>query len=309
MSGTNDAPPVPSLTPITSNGSTNSGSNSDRAGGVLFAKRKKHTFKGPMLNSVAFFGLGSAGEGGKSSPGNKSLTPSFMPRDREGSDGKLNLGIRDMARKASGKVSSRRKSQIIEEEEEDEKRHSNILEEDEEEDIEEVDAFSPVEADLERGETIHSVNIWDDPVELPGDRPPSILIPPGAGDGILEEGEDDDEEDLMVSPGQEVPPAPLPKDDHDRPPSRPPSRPTTRGTDGTGNVSSMPGSTNGHAQELKIPKSRLKESEIDSLETKLPRNAFQRAASYARKKRDGSGASTAGNANWAPPTPPKETVV
>lgn len=294
MSGTNEAPPVPSLSPITTNGSlhsTGSGSStSDRSGGVLFAKRRKHTFKGPMLNSAAFFGLGSASEA-KNSPGLKGLHPSFMPRDREGSDGKLNLGLRDIARRASGKSnSSRRKSQIIEEEEEDDHRHSNILEEDEEDDIEEVDVFSPVEADLERGETIHSVNIWDDSPELPNDRPPSILIPPGAGDGILEEGEDEEDQEQMISPDEDLPPMPLPKDDHDRPPL---SRPSTRGT-GTE-------STNG-SRELKIPKSRSKDthSDVDSIETKLPRNAFQRAASYARKKRDTSGTSTA-----APATPPK----
>jgi serine/threonine protein kinase len=293
MSATDEAPPVPSLSPIASNGSVHStgsgGSGSERLGGVMFAKRKKHTFKGPMLNSAAFFGLGSS-SGIQNSPALKSLTPSFLPRDRESSDGKLNLGLRDIARRASGKA-SRRKSQIIEEEEEDDHRHSNILEEDEEDDIEEVEAFSPVEADLERGETIHSINIWDDPPDLPNDRPPSILIPPGASDGILEEGEED--EDDMISPGADPPPLPLPKDDHDQPP---PSRPTTRGTETAGSGSA--------SSELKIPKSRSKESEIEAVETKLPRNAFQRAASYARKKRDGSGLGP-GNANGAPPTPPK----
>jgi hypothetical protein len=293
MSATDEAPPVPNLSLIASSGSVDStgsgGSGSERLGGVMFAKRKKHTFKGPMLNSAAFFGLGSS-SGIQNSPGLKSLTPSFLPRDREGSDGKLHLGLQDIARRASGK-SSRRKSQIIEEEEEEDHRHSNILEEDEEEAIEEVEAFSPVEADLERGETIHSINIWDDPPDLPNDRPPSILIPPGAGDGILEEGEED--EDDMTSPGEDPPPLPLPKDDHDLPPL---SRPTTRGTETAGN-----GSASG---ELKIPKSRSKESEIEAVETKLPRNAFQRAASYARKKREVSGLGT-GNANGAPPTPPK----
>jgi serine/threonine protein kinase len=328
-----DTPPLPSLNPITSNGSlypvpsaTNTtSSTSDRSGGVIFAKRKKHTFKGPMLNSAAFFGLGSVGES-KNFP-KPSLTPSFMPRDREGSDGRLNLGLRDIARKASGKGSSRRKSQIIEEEDEEEsQRHSNIMEEDEEgeeeeeDDVEEVEAFSPVEADLERGEMIHSINIWDDPVELMSDRdrPPSILIPPGAGDGILEEGEDD--EDEVISPmshpevifpmshPEDIPPTPLPKDDHDRPP---PSRPTTRGTLETGSASvTTNGSRNSHiasqqvqsqGQDLKVPKSRSYvdagvegDGEGGSPGTKMPRNAFQRAASYARKKRDG-----------APETPPK----
>jgi hypothetical protein len=58
----------------------------------------------------------------------------------------------DLARRSSGaRKASRRKSQIIEEEEED-------MEEDE---IEEVEAFSPV--DLARGESVHSISVWDDP--------------------------------------------------------------------------------------------------------------------------------------------------
>ena len=313
MSSSTETPAVPSLSSITSNGSllnTNSRistGTSDRLGGVMFAKRKKHTFKGPTLNSAAFFGLGSAGQG-KISPGPKDLTPPFMPREHEGSDGKLNLGLRDLARRASGKgPSSRRKSQIIEEEDEDEHhRHSNILEEDEEEEIEEVEAFSPIEADMERGEMIQSVNIWEDPVETLNDRdrPPSILIPPGAGDGILEEGEDEEEENQMIPPDDDIPPTPLPKDDHDRPTV---SRPNTRGTldTGAGDSGSAAGSINGSTntngslshshntdQDLKVPKNRS----VDVLETRMPRNAFQRAASYARKKRDGSG---------APATPPK----
>ena len=314
MSSSTETPAVPSLSSITSNGSllnTNSRistGTSDRLGGVMFAKRKKHTFKGPTLNSAAFFGLGSAGQG-KISPGPKDLTPPFMPREREGSDGKLNLGLRDLARRASGKgPSSRRKSQIIEEEDEEEHhRHSNILEEDEEEEeIEEVEAFSPIEADMERGEMIQSVNIWEDPVETLNDRdrPPSILIPPGAGDGILEEGEDEEEENQMIPPDDDIPPTPLPKDDHDRPTV---SRPNTRGTldTGAGDSGSAAGSINGSTntngslshshntdQDLKVPKNRS----VDVLETRMPRNAFQRAASYARKKRDGSG---------APATPPK----
>ena len=298
-----EIPTGPNLSPVASNGSVHSygsgRSASERLGSVMFAKRKKHTFKGPMLNGAAFFTLGST-SGAQPSPGLKPPTPSFMPRDREGSDGKLNLSLRDIARRASGKKgTSRHKSQIIEEEEEDDNRHhSNILEEeDEDEDIEEVEAFSPVEADLERGETIESVNIWDDFVELPGDRPPSILIPPGAGDGILEEGEEE-EDDGMVSPGQDVPPAPLPKDDLHR---LNPSRPNTRGRDSPGNGSvrgspHMNGGSSSGSGELKIPKSRSKENELDGVETKLPRNAFQRAASYARKKRIASG---------APVTPPK----
>lgn len=101
----------------------------------MFARRKKSAFKGPSLNS-SFFGsvVGSA----QGSP---------MVRNREGSEGRLNLGLRDLARRSSGaKRNSRRKSQIIEEEEE--------------EDVEEVEAFSPV--DLARGESVHSITVWDD---------------------------------------------------------------------------------------------------------------------------------------------------
>ena len=92
-----------------------------------------------MLNG-ALFGL-NAGTG--------QASPSL--RAREGSAGKLNLGLHDLNRSVSGRShKARRKSQIIEEEEEDEN----------EEAIEEVDAFDPV--DLARGERVHSITIWDD---------------------------------------------------------------------------------------------------------------------------------------------------
>jgi hypothetical protein len=110
--------------------------------GLVFARRKKSAFKGPALNS-GLFGL---------NVGSAQASPSL--RNREGSAGRLNLGLHDLNRSTSGRSNkARRKSQIIEEEEEEE-------EEENEEVIEEVDAFDPV--DLGRGERVHSITIWDD---------------------------------------------------------------------------------------------------------------------------------------------------
>jgi len=103
-----------------------------------------------MLNG-ALFGLNVGS--GQASP---------MVRAREGSAGRLNLGLHDLNRNASSGPSSKaaqqqRKSQIIEEEEEDE---------DNEEAIEEVDAFDPV--DLARGERVHSITLWNEEVTQDG---------------------------------------------------------------------------------------------------------------------------------------------
>jgi hypothetical protein len=113
---------------------------------LVFARRKKSAFKGPVLNGT-LLGLNlGAGQ------------PSPSLRGREGSSGRLNLGLHDLNRSASGRSNKgRRKSQIIEEEEEDEN----------EEAIEEVDTFDPV--DLARGERVHSITIWDD--ALRGEEP------------------------------------------------------------------------------------------------------------------------------------------
>ena len=93
-----------------------------------------------MLNSTGFglnVGLG---------PG------SPLPKLREGSDGKLNLGLSDLTRNVSARSEgNRRKSQIIEEEEEDEEN---------DEGVEEVDQFEPV--DLGRGERVHSITVFED---------------------------------------------------------------------------------------------------------------------------------------------------
>jgi len=123
--------------------------------GLVFAKRKKTAFKGPLLNAAFFSGSSVPATVG---------SPAFVGgRNREGSDGRMNLGFKElMGRRGSGK----RKSQIIEEEEEDEDEagHGAIGEEDEEE-IEEVDAFQAIR--LNKGERVESITIWNDAVEDP----------------------------------------------------------------------------------------------------------------------------------------------
>ncbi len=136
----------------------------------MFAKRGKKAFKGPMLNAGLFgnergAGMGSPAVGMNGGNNNKA-----------GSEGRLNLGLRDlMSRKRGGTSdsatgnSAHRKSLILEEEEEDEDggRNQAILEEGEGEDgdFEEVDEFSDVETNLGRGERVHSVVIYDEPKE------------------------------------------------------------------------------------------------------------------------------------------------
>ena len=127
--------------------------------GLLFAKRKKSPFKGPTLNSSLFGTTVSAPLG---SPA--------VGTGRGSSDNKLNLGFRDFARRARGNETStnnankanRRKSNIIEEEEEeDDDGQGMIVPEEDEEAIEEVDEFSDVEDGLRRGESVHSIVVWD----------------------------------------------------------------------------------------------------------------------------------------------------
>ena len=80
--------------------------------GVLFAKRRKSPFKGPMLNS-GLFGTSTGAPLGSPAVGG-----------RAGSDQKMNMGLRDVARRkrdsAGESGTGRRKSNIIEEEEEEE---------------------------------------------------------------------------------------------------------------------------------------------------------------------------------------------
>ncbi|KAJ9633512.1 hypothetical protein H2204_006895 [Knufia peltigerae] len=144
-------------------------------GGVMFAKKKRSPFKGPMLNSSLF------GAGVPSSFGSPAIAGSGIhhPRSREGSDGKMNLALGfgftgagagagagaggGLGRRSSsgrGK-GGRRKSQIIEEEEEEEEEGGEIEEEGEPSDeVEEVDAFQAVE--LGKGERVQSITIWND---------------------------------------------------------------------------------------------------------------------------------------------------
>ncbi|KAJ9605160.1 hypothetical protein H2200_010550 [Cladophialophora chaetospira] len=124
---------------------------------VMFARRKKSPFKGPMLNS-AFFSA-SAIPAAFASP---ALLGAGV-RQREGSDGKPNIGLKEFMGGVHRKGStSKRKSQIIEEEEEDEQQ-VGIAEEEEEEEVEEVDAFQAVH--LNKGERLDSITIWNDSVE------------------------------------------------------------------------------------------------------------------------------------------------
>lgn len=111
---------------------------------VMFARRKKSAFKGPMINSNV---LGSSV--GPSSPamfGNGG-------RVREASATHLNMGLLD-ARPQRAARAPQRKSLIITEEDEEEP--------EQEEEVEEVEAFPPV--DLRRGESVHSIVFIDDPV-------------------------------------------------------------------------------------------------------------------------------------------------
>ncbi|KAK5293405.1 hypothetical protein LTR99_009851 [Exophiala xenobiotica] len=134
--------------------------------GLMFTKRKRSPFKGPMLNA-AFFSAGSV----PAAFGSPAVVVGGT--DREGSDGKMNHAFGSflsagsgvgVGRRASGK-GSRRKSQIIEEEEEDGLGHG-VIGEEEEDEVEEVDAFQAVE--LGKGERVQSITIWDD-VEGEGD--------------------------------------------------------------------------------------------------------------------------------------------
>lgn len=105
------------------------------SGGLVFARRKKSAFRGPMLNTGLF------AQGVPGGPGTPGL------RGREASGPQRKMGVN---RSPSGRSQSRKRgSVVIEEEEEDE------------EEIEEVDAFSPVE--IRRGESVHSIMVWDEP--------------------------------------------------------------------------------------------------------------------------------------------------
>lgn len=121
--------------------------------GVMFARRKKSPFKGPMLNP-AFFTASTI----PAAFGSPAIVNS---RSRDASDGHLNLSLKGFMNGHKRQNSSKRKSQIIEEEEEDDQHR--IGEEEEDEDIEEVDAFAAVK--LGRGERVQSITILNDPTD------------------------------------------------------------------------------------------------------------------------------------------------
>ncbi len=120
--------------PTAANGAQSSSGSS----GLVFARRKKSAFKGPMLNTSLF---GHSVPGGLGTPG---------LRGRVDSGPERHLGVR---RSVSGRSRSRKRGSVVIEEEEEE----------DEQEVEEVEAFSPVE--IRRGESVHSIMIWDERVE------------------------------------------------------------------------------------------------------------------------------------------------
>ena len=153
--------------------------------GMLFAKRKKSPFKGPMLNSSLF--------------GNLTTAPMGSPAvgagggGRVASDNRFNMGLREFARRARGSDASnggnsvgkagRRKSNIIEEEEEEEEGEEGMVApEEDEEAVEEVDEFSDVEEGLMRGERVHSIVVWDE-FDIEGQGGAAVVEGP-VGEGV-----------------------------------------------------------------------------------------------------------------------------
>lgn len=136
---------------------TRAGSNGDlddssgTGSSVMFARRKKSLFKGPMLSSSAL-ARNDATTNGLGSPA------LFMNRNREPSAGQLNLGLLDAASRRAKRAPQRKSMVITEEEEEPEE---ETIAEDESSDIEEVEVFPPV--DLRRGESVQSIIFLDDP--------------------------------------------------------------------------------------------------------------------------------------------------
>ena len=168
-----DPNPSPPVIPFINTGPGSSG--------LMFARRKRSAFKGPQLTSSSLFGnsIGVA-------PLNVG-SPALFDRHRIGSGERLNLGLRDPNRRGSGgarRGKDRRKSQIIEEEEEEEEPDEDgdqeredgdtvpgidenaieVEEDEEEDDVEEVEAFSTITVDESRGETVHSVTVWEEAV-------------------------------------------------------------------------------------------------------------------------------------------------
>lgn len=145
--------------PVTPNSTPRLGGSRDRSGNeehegsnmgssVMFARRKKSPFKGPMLSAGSLSHNGNTGSAALGSP----AFFSSAGKVREDSAAHMNMGLLD-ARPQRAARAPQRKSLIITEEEEEP--------EEEEEEIEEVEAFPPV--DLGRGESVHSIVFIDDP--------------------------------------------------------------------------------------------------------------------------------------------------
>lgn len=144
--------------PVTPNSTPRLGGSRDRSGSgeheaanmgssVMFARRKKSPFKGPMLSAGSFSNSGNAGPAALGSPAIFSSTG----KTREVSASHMNMGLLDVRPQRAARGPQRRSLIITEEEEEPE----------EEDFIEEVEAFPPV--DLGRGESVHSIIFIDDP--------------------------------------------------------------------------------------------------------------------------------------------------
>lgn len=128
----------------------------------MFARRKKSPFKGPMLSPAVF--SASTVPAAFGSPAIVGIE-----RQREGSDGKVNLGLRDFVGGLNRRGSaSKRKSQIIEEEEEEDEEEENEDAIAEEEEVEEVETFPAIH--LNKGERVQSITIWNDAVEEGGEE-------------------------------------------------------------------------------------------------------------------------------------------
>lgn len=105
-------------------------------GSLVFARRKKSAFKGPVLNTSLFAHSIPGGPG----------TPGLRAREDSGPERHGGIG-----RSMSGRSRSRKRGSVVIEEED---------EEGDEDYVEEVEAFSPVE--IGRGESVHSITVWDD---------------------------------------------------------------------------------------------------------------------------------------------------
>jgi Protein kinase domain len=118
----------------------NHGTSASGGGSLIFARRKKSAFKGLTLHTSPFAHSVPNGPG----------TPGLRAREDSGPE-----RLRGLGRSMSGRSRSQKRGSVVIEEEEEEE------EDDDGEDIEEVEAFSPVET--RRGESVQSITVWDEP--------------------------------------------------------------------------------------------------------------------------------------------------